>query len=160
MPKYHNKTGRSIKKPQYVLLPYAMLRHPAWRNLRGSALKVLLELHMRFHGTNNGDLSLGLDVTSKTLGMGKATAKAAFDELVARGFLKLTKKGCFVRRHASTYALTYERVGANAPANDWQSWIEPTKKAKPRKAWGAAKRAFPPPPKNIPRSPNGTYSSH
>jgi hypothetical protein len=153
-----NKKGRS-KNPegQYAGLPYAMLRSPAWRSLGGSALKVLLELHTRFHGANNGDLSLGLDEAAKTLSIGKATAKAAFDELVEKGFLLLIKKGTFARRHASTYALTFKPIATNPRTDNWRVWIGPEKKPKTRKAWGSKKRSLPPPPENIVRFPDGTY---
>jgi hypothetical protein len=161
MPKRHNQTGRSAQRhEQYAPLSYPMLKSPAWRSLGGSAIKVLLELHTRFHGMNNGELFLGLDEAARTLGIGKATAKAAFDQLVEKGFLRLTKRGIFVRRHASTYALTFKPTQSNPRTDAWRNWIEPPATPRARKAWGAKKRAFPPPPKNIVRSPDGTYSSN
>ena len=37
---------------QFAPLPYAMLKSEAWRGLSGAAVKVFLELHTRFNGSN------------------------------------------------------------------------------------------------------------
>jgi hypothetical protein len=141
----HDKKGRS-KQPdgQYVGLPYAMIKSPAWRNLSGTAIRVLLELHCTFYGSNNGDLWLSLDQAKERLRIGKTTAGRAFDELIEKGFLKVTKRGNFIRRNATTYALTFKPTGApprsEPRSDDWKQWSEPPRAKRPRQPWGASKR--------------------
>ena len=71
--------GKSNKREegQYVPLPYSQLRSPAWRDLSGPAVKLWLELHTRFHGGNNGHLTLSYAEAGEILGMGKATVQRA-----------------------------------------------------------------------------------
>jgi hypothetical protein len=157
VPRKHNRTGRS-KNPDgdYALLPYSMLKSPAWRSLGGNTVRVLLELHTRFHGCNNGEVFLSLEEAAELLTMSKATALAALRELVAKGFLRETRKGGFIRGHATTYALTFKPTGrptGEPPrqpvrrTDDWRNWTPPpAKPPKPRKAWGATKRDMPPAP--------------
>jgi hypothetical protein len=82
-----NAKGRSIGEGQYAPLPYAMLQSPAWRSLSGPAVKVLLEVRCRFHGANNGSLSLSLEQAADLLGLGKATVYCAFKELQKKASL-------------------------------------------------------------------------
>lgn len=74
-------------------LPYAQLKSEAWRSLSGPAVRVWLELHTRYHGGNNGSLSLSYAGASEVSGMGKATVGRAFTELVDKGFLALEREG-------------------------------------------------------------------
>ena len=135
------RNGRS-KQPegQYASLPYNMLKSPAWRSLGGSSVKVYFELHLRFHGLNNGDLSLGLDTAAKELGLGKSTVLRAFKELEEKGFLQLTNKGNWIRGHAATWAMTSKPFGKALRSDKWRDWIAPEKPAKTRKPYGAWKK--------------------
>lgn len=141
-----DKRGRS-KNPegQYAPLAYEMLRSAAWRSLSGSAIKVFLELHTRFDGFNNGELFLSLEEAAKFLGMGKSTAKAGFDELIEKGFLRLVKQGTFIRGRASTYRMTHKPAASVMRTDDWRHWKAPEKPPKIRKAWGEKKRKLPSP---------------
>lgn len=116
----HNAKGRSVGEPQYMKLPYSMTRSSAWRGLSGPALKVLIELKGRFNGFNNGDLSLSLDEAVRLLGMSKSTAQRAFNELVDRGFLIVSKPGQWYGRLATTYIMTDKSLRGQLATNDWQ----------------------------------------
>lgn len=74
-----------------------MLQAPAWRSLSGAAVKVFLEVRCRFHGANNGSLSLSLEQAADLLGLGKATVHCAFKELQDKGFVVCTRRGQMVR---------------------------------------------------------------
>ena len=91
--------GKSNRKSegQYLPLPYSQLRSPAWRSLSGSAVRVWLELHTRFNGSNNGAVRLSYAEAAEALGIGKATAQRAFKQLQERGFLVLEKEGNWYR---------------------------------------------------------------
>ena len=56
---------------QYAPLPYGMLNSDAWRSLSGAAVKVSLELHTRFNGSNNGAVRLSYAEAAQALGIGK-----------------------------------------------------------------------------------------
>ncbi len=122
-----NRKGRNYGE-QFVPIPYAMARSAAFRSLSGPALKVWVELRSRFNGMNNGDLSVSLDEASRLLGMGKATAKRAFDELEEKGFIKLTKRGSWYGRMATTWSVTDRSLKGERPTNDWKNWRPPKSK--------------------------------
>lgn len=120
--------GKSKRREegQYVPLPYAQLKSPAWRSLSGAAVKLWLELHTRFNGGNNGRLRLSYAEASEALGMGKATVKRAYAELVSHGFLVLEKEGNFYHRLAHEWRLTTKGVqgvaGRSAPSHEWRGF--------------------------------------
>ncbi|MCZ4258140.1 helix-turn-helix domain-containing protein [Sulfitobacter sp. G21635-S1] len=113
---------------QFAPLTYAMLKSDAWRSLSGAAVRVYLELHTRFNGSNNGAVRLSYAEASKALGIGKATVQRAFDDLQAKGFLVLERGGNWYHRQAHEWRLTAKPVqkakGREAPTNDWRLWRE------------------------------------
>lgn len=125
--------GKRGDGAQYITLPYGQLKSSAWRSLSGAAVKVWLELHTRFHGSNNGRLHLSMNEAAKTLGLGKATVKRAFDELADKGFLVLETPGNWYSRRAHDWRLTTKPMqtakGKTLPTLDWQHW-RPAKKEK------------------------------
>ncbi|QHQ34885.1 helix-turn-helix domain-containing protein [Algicella marina] len=116
---------------QYAPLSYALLKSPAWRSLSGNAVRLFLELHTRYHGTNNGSVRLSFEEASKALGIGKATVQRAFKELQAKGFLVLVNEGNWYNRRAHEWRITYkpgnEGGRRQTPTNDWRRW-QPSKK--------------------------------
>lgn len=122
-------TKRSSKKMgegQYAPLSYAMLKSDAWRHLSGAAVKVFLELHTRFNGSNNGKLRLSYAEAAEALGMGKATVQRAFRDLQDKGFLVLVREGNWYNRQAHEWRLTIKPMmlvkGKDLPTHDWRSW--------------------------------------
>lgn len=119
----------------YLNLPYFTLKSPAWRSLSGGAIKVLLELHTRFNGANNGMVYLSLNEAAENLGMGKATAQRAFVELELKGFIVKTKAGNWYQRQAHEWRLTMKGTQAAKgkrvpPTHDWKVWKPAPKKQK------------------------------
>lgn len=111
---------------QYAPLPYGMLKSHAWRHLSGAAVKVFLELHTRFNGSNNGKVRLSYAEAAQALGMGKATVQRAFRDLQDKGFLVLVREGNWYHRQAHEWRLTIKPVqlvrGTQVPTHDWRSW--------------------------------------
>ena len=120
--------GKSKRKGegQYVPLPYSQLKSPAWRSLSGNAVKLWLELHTRFNGSNNGRLTLSYAEAGEILGIGKATVQRAYDELVDRGFLALEKEGNWYHRRAHEWRPTTKPMetpqGRVLASNEWKDW--------------------------------------
>ena len=113
-------------KDQYVALPYAILKSPAWRSLSGAAIKVWCELHTRYNGGNNGKLTLSMNEAVEALGISKSTAQRAFAELQDKGFIALHTPGNWYSRRAHEWRLTTKpmhRAKAVVPAtNEWRDW--------------------------------------
>ena len=125
--------GKSKRRSegQYLPLPYAQLRSDAWRSLSGAAVRLWLELHTRYNGSNNGRLILSYAEAGEALGMGKATIQRAYAELVEHGFLALEKEGNWYHRQAHEWRLTTKPSNlANKkvpPTHDWRSFQKPKK---------------------------------
>ena len=79
------RRGKRSEDGQFVIMPFALIKSPAWRSLSGAAIKVWFELSARFNGGNNGKLHLSMNEAADTLGIGKATVQRAFRELEAKG---------------------------------------------------------------------------
>ena len=88
-----SKSKRRDKDGQYLSLSYFLLRSEVWHSLSGAAIKVLLELHTRFNGSNNGRVFLSMNEAAERLGIGKSTVQRAYEELQAKGFIVKTRKG-------------------------------------------------------------------
>jgi hypothetical protein len=105
---------------------YAQLKSEAWRSLSGAAVKVWLELHTRYNGSNNGKVHLSLNEAAENRRLGKATVQRAFVELETKGFLKLEKRGNWYSRRAHDWRLTTKPMhtakGKDAATQDWHHW--------------------------------------
>ena len=127
--------GKRSDEGQYVPLLYAQLKSDAWRSLSGAAVKLWLELHTRYNGSNNGNLHLSMNEAAQILGLGKATVKRAYNELVDKGFLALEVPGNWYSRKAHEWRLTTKPTqtprGKRLATMDWRSW-KPPKKNKTR----------------------------
>ena len=104
------------------MLPYAMAKSSAFRSLKPTSLKVLIELRCRFNGSNNGSLFLSYREAAELLGMSKSTVKRAFDELLEKGFLRKRVEGSWYGRKATEYIWTSEPFDGHPATRDWQKW--------------------------------------
>ena len=130
------KTKHHKREGQYISLSYFLLRTQAWRSLSGTSIKVLLELHTRFNGSNNGRVFLSMNEAAEILGMGKSTVQRAYKELAAKGFIVKTRHGSWYGGTAHEWRLTLKpvqnaqgkRIGP--PSHDYKQWKPPPKKQK------------------------------
>lgn len=124
--------GKRSEDGQYVLMPYAHLKSPAWRSLSGAAVKVWFELHTRYNGGNNGNVRLSMNEAVNALCIGKGTAQRAFQELQDKGFIALQNPGNWYHRRAHEWRITTKRMdtpkGQVAPTNEWRAWTAKTKR--------------------------------
>jgi hypothetical protein len=85
----------SSNAPRHVRLYHWMLRAEAWQSLGAMARALYVELSSRYNGTNNGQIIFSVRQAAKALHASKDTAARAFDELQARGFIAVRRKGGF-----------------------------------------------------------------
>ena len=107
-------------------LPYSQLKSDAWRSLSGPAVRLWLELHTRYNGSNNGTLTLSYAEAGDLLGMGKATVQRAYAELATKGFVALEREGNWYSRRAHEWRLTTKPMetskGRKLATQDWHNW--------------------------------------
>ena len=137
----HLPNGRSrYPAGQFTPLPYSMTQSEAWRSLSGNAVKLLIELCTGFSGTNNGDLSVGLDRAAKLLWVGKSSVSRAYAELVEKGFVRKIKPGSWIKGQATTWRVTFLPHGKEHKTNEWRQWKPDEDRIKPRQPWGDKKQ--------------------
>ncbi len=102
---------------------------PAWLATSANARCAFLFLLQQFNGHNNGEIVCSVRQVADNLGVGKATAKRAIDELIEHGFIVVAKdsgfnqKGRKAREYRLTHLPTINGNGVNVPAShDYQSW--------------------------------------
>ncbi len=126
MSRRRSPKGKRSDEGQFVYLPYAMIKSPAWRALSGPAVKLWLELHTRFNGGNNGKVFLSMNEAAGILEIGKATVQRAFEDLQDKGFVVLEQEGNWYHRRAHEWRLTTKamqtRSGKKAATHDWRFW--------------------------------------
>ena len=120
-----NAIGQS-RGERYVRLQWYMLQSEAWRSLTPNAKALLLDVWARHNGINNGEISYAVREARK-IGLGRHAATDAFDLLIERGFLRVTRNSGFnvKRRDAHLWAVTAEKVGDRPPTKDFMRWRLP-----------------------------------
>ncbi len=137
----------------FAPLPMAVLNHPNFVALTGSAVKLLIDMlaQLRFKEggpINNGDLCKAWSLMSKRGWKSKQTVDNATAELLHYGFIKLTRQGDSGRlghkRKPSLYAITFFAVNdcegkldvgpTTAPSGDWK--LEKPTFSRPRRKTG------------------------
>ncbi|MEH6477876.1 MAG: hypothetical protein V7727_19455 [Sneathiella sp.] len=113
--------GRN-KHEQYVPLSYAMLGSEAWLTLSPASCKVYVELRSKYHGGNNGELSLAYATARKKLHLGNSSIATAFKELEERGFIQLVKEGHWYGRQAAEWCVTDRPYNGKPATNNWRQW--------------------------------------
>lgn len=80
----------------YAALPHALLDHPDFGSLSGSATKVLLHLLRQYNGKNNGNLSAPLSAMKSKGVKSDATLTKAIGELMQARWIRRTRTGRFM----------------------------------------------------------------
>lgn len=97
------------REQRHIAWYYWMLDAPAFRALRGNAVKLMAMLQTRYNGANNGQISMSVREAADQVGCSINHAAALFKELQDAGFIEATVKGAFSwkTRHATTWRLTW-----------------------------------------------------
>lgn len=118
-------TGRSKRSPRFVMLPHYLLRSEAYRSLKPGPVALLVQIVLRYNGSNNGLIGLGRREACEAISISdKDTASKYFRELEEKGFIKATKHGAFnmkdpSARRATEWALTWERLNEQPPTKEF-----------------------------------------
>ncbi|WP_421793879.1 hypothetical protein [Hydrocarboniphaga effusa] len=89
----------------FAAFPHACAEHPNYLGLSGSAVKLLHDMHHRYNGKNNGDLSVAMTIMQPRGWKSPMTLAAARDELEDRGWIVRTTWA--TRKSPVLYALTF-----------------------------------------------------
>jgi hypothetical protein len=115
-----------------------MARSLAWRSLSAPALKIYIELKLRWRHqeNNNGQLFVSIAECKNLLGIPPGTAHRAFRELEQKGFIVMTRRGeaggltptvldnggFAYSRKATTWAITEEPYQGQPATHAYQKW--------------------------------------
>ena len=64
-----------------------MIRHPSYEALSVDARCILIQMHLGFHGHNNGEIGFSIRQAMECLGSGSSRAKRALDKLQELKFI-------------------------------------------------------------------------
>jgi hypothetical protein len=121
-----DKLRRGARYDRHVRLYAWLTNSPAWKDLSGNAVKLLVYLASFETGTNNGDLFMSERMAADGIGVSKRTAHRLFDELEEHGFIRATAKGYFSikRGPATQWRLTWQSwpAASQGPTNEWRAW--------------------------------------
>jgi hypothetical protein len=122
-----NKTGRgSNALSDFIGIERYLMRSLAWRSLKPVARAAYLEVCYCYDGSNNGRIQLAARTLGDRLGVDKATAARALQELIAKGFIEVAKQSAFSlkSKQCSEYRLTVFScaVTGGLPLKNFMRW--------------------------------------
>lgn len=120
-----DQRGNSKGRRSFVNLPMDMVNSPAFLALPAHAIALYVHVASRYTGDNNGSISFSTREAALRLKVSKNTASRLFDELVDKGFLKLSQDSSFSLKMklARRWMLTQWPLKSGiAPSNDWRCW--------------------------------------
>ena len=130
---------------------HPLMKSPAWRDLTGNAVKLVLHLMMLSQGNNGwghkeeqGELFLSERDAASAIGVSRNTASKAFSELIAHGFLRPVRRGHFhvKLKIATVWRLTFQPYprAHQGPTNEWRNW-RPEEKSRAQELNGSGSKS-------------------
>ena len=122
-----NKTGRGKNTlSDFIGIERYLMRSVAWRSLKPIARAAYFEVCYCYDGSNNGRILMAARTLGDRLGVNKATAARALQELIAKGFVEVTKQSAFSvkSKQCSEYRLTAFScaVTGDLPSKNFMRW--------------------------------------
>ncbi len=123
----HDPKGRSKGEKRHIRLYHDFTDCPAWRDLSGNAIKLLVALMRLDKGGDNGALFMSVRDAAAAIGVTTNTASKLFRELEEHGFISATQRGHFKvkTRLATTWRLTWIGAPGRTPSRDFDRWQPP-----------------------------------
>ncbi|NCC61990.1 MAG: hypothetical protein EOM12_13865 [Verrucomicrobiae bacterium] len=106
----------------FIGLPRHVFESPAYRSLSLKARCLLDELQNLYRLGRNGRIVLSVERAAKNLNACNNTAKAAFEELQAKGFIVMNLDSDHTKGRAREWRLTYEPCQGREPTDEWKDW--------------------------------------
>lgn len=122
---------KRVKAKSFAGIPRKVIMSEDYRNLSGSAVKLLVALAYQFRGKNNGDLMATYSVMKAKFGFrSKATLTRALKELLDAKLIVRTRVGMFLNPggKCALYALTWAAIDECGGKLDVASTSLPTRK--------------------------------
>jgi len=112
------------RQERHVRLYHELLDSAAYLALTCPARCLLVELLKLYNGKNNGHIALGMREAAERLGCNKDTVPYRFDELRAKGLIRLATPGWFSSkgRHASEWIITCADYDGEPATRDYLTW--------------------------------------
>ena len=109
-------------KGQYISLPYAMLRHSAFQALSADSVRVLIQMHLGFHGHNNGRVGFSIRQAAECLHSGNGRATRAMNELQERRFIICHAQSSFnmKTKKSREWEITFREMPNGPPSHAWK----------------------------------------
>lgn len=117
--------SRNRGSERFIRLPFYLVRSPAWHALDATARAIYLELLLRFNGSNNGSIGLGIRDAGDAVNVKKSTAARAFNDLRRLGFVDVGQGSSFAhKRLAREWLLTdlYDDRNGKPARKDFMRW--------------------------------------
>lgn len=102
--KQKGRSGTSI----YFGLPHKLINTGKYRSLSPHSVKLLVDLGSQYRGFNNGDLCAAWSVMQKFGWRSRSTLFNAKKELLAAGFIMVTRQGG--RNRPTLFAITWKNI--------------------------------------------------
>ena len=104
-----------------------MLRHLTFMALSSDAVRVLIQMHLGFHGMNNGHIAFSTRQAMQCLQSGSERAKRALDQLQAAGFIVCRTQSSFTMRtkKAREWEITFQPMLNSPPSHLWKKITVP-----------------------------------
>ena len=107
---------------QFVAIPYSMIEHPSYKALSPDAKCVLVEMHLGFHGHNNGRVGFSIRQAAECLHSGKGRATRAMNELQERRFIICHAQSSFnmKTKKSREWEITFREMPNGPPSHAWK----------------------------------------
>ena len=109
-------------KGQFVAIPYAMIRHASFQSLYADARCILIQMHLGFHGNNNGQIAFSPRQAMQCIKSGSERAKRALDQLQETGFIVCYAQSSFTMKmkKARELEITFQPMPTRIPSYLWK----------------------------------------
>jgi hypothetical protein len=97
---------------RYAGVPTIVMVSHNWKELSGSAVKLLMEFAYQYNGFNNGDLTAAFSILRKRGWRSQNTLNWAVKELIHYGMIIKTRQGTLDKR-PNLFALTWRAIDDN-----------------------------------------------
>lgn len=132
MARSREKVKGRKERGSWVAMPHAILESPNWASLSPRGAKFLMDLYGQYKGKNNGDLCAAMTIMRKRGWTSNDQLQKALKELLAKGWIIITRKTGRLSKKPYLYAVTFQAIDecgdkldckptAAAPGN-WNKW--------------------------------------